>query len=137
MTSNLFEKHKESINAARLLQQSQYYSSTVNRAYYGCFQFLLNILFTKLNVKPEDFESQRRQNKEGTHGWASKLIEYELAKLDKSDFKWYQKTFPEFQKLRNKADYSNDIISQSESLESINTADSIINCVNKNIKQKK
>lgn len=134
MTSNLFEKHIECINAAKLLQKSNYYSSTVNRSYYGCFLFLLDTLYTKLKVNPDEFESQRRQNKEGTHGWASKLIEIELAKLDREDFKWYQKNFPEFQKLRIKADYSKEMISQEESLNSINTATSIINCVSKYIK---
>ncbi len=135
MTSNLFEKHKESLAAAEYLQKQNYYSSTVNRAYYGCFQFLLDVVFTRLNVKPADFESQRRQNREGTHGWASKLIEYELAHIDPMEFKWYQKKFPEFQKLREKADYSKDEISQNESLDSINTANAIISIVNKLIKK--
>lgn len=135
MTSNLFEKHKESISAAELLQKQNYYSSTVNRAYYGCFQFLLDVVFTRLNVKPADFESQRRQNREGTHGWASKLIEYELAHINPQEFKWYQKKFPEFQKLREKADYSNEKISQDESADSINTANAIIDLVNKLIKK--
>ena len=135
MTSNLFEKHKESIAAAEYLQKQNFYSSTVNRSYYGCFQFLLDVVFTRLNVKPVDFEIQRRQNREGTHGWASKLIEIELAHIDPKEFKWYQKKFPEFQKLREKADYSNEEISQGESLDSINTAKAIISLVNKLIKK--
>jgi uncharacterized protein (UPF0332 family) len=135
MTSIFYDKHKESISAAELLKNS-HYSSTVNRAYYGCIQYLLDILFTRLKVKPEDFYNQRVQNREGTHGWASKLIEIELAHVDRVEFKWYQKTFPEFQKLREKADYEDKAISQSESVGSISTANSIINCVNQNIKKK-
>jgi len=130
MTSTLLEKSKENLRAAQMLKGSCY-SATVNRAYYSCVQFILDVLYTRLNITPTQFYAQRIQNREGTHSWASKLIEIELAKMDKEDFKWFQKKFPEFQELREKADYTNDLISQPMAEIALRTNESLTNIVNK------
>ena len=135
--SKLLEKSIESIKAAKLLASNRFFASVVNRSYYGCVQFLLHKLFTTLKFKKDEFDAHRRQNREGSHGWASKLIQFELAKIDYDDFKWFQKEFPEFQKLREKADYQNEEISQLEAQRAIDKAEAIINLVNSKIKERK
>lgn len=85
-----------------------------------------------MGINRTSFDAQRRQNREGTHGWASKLIEIELAHIDRDAFKWYQRKFPEFQKLREKADYTNTIVTQEEAFDALSRADSIINCIHSN-----
>ena len=133
--STFLEKSNQSLNSAQILVKNNFYPSTVNRAYYGCIQYLLHILFEKLQYDKVKFYQDVRTQKDGTHGWASKLIEIEMAKKpDKSDYKWFQVKIKEFKKERVAADYYIDIVGQERGVNSINTAKTIINVINKNFK---
>lgn len=132
--SELLEKANQSLESARLLFKQSYYSSTVNRSYYACFQFILHTLFVKLKKDQDEFYNEVRLKPNGTHGWASKLIGNELAKKDLADYKWFQRELPEFKEKRVKADYFPVIISQDDGNQSINKAEAIINVLKKHFK---
>ena len=133
--STFLEKSTQSLNSAQILVNNSFYPSTVNRAYYACIQYLLHVLFEKLKYDKTKFYQDVRTQKDGTHGWASKLIEIEMAKMqDKEDYKWFQVKIKEFKKERVAADYYIDIVGQERGLKSIGTAKSIINVINKNFK---
>ncbi len=88
------DKSNFNITAAQLLQdQHSLYDPSIHCYYYACIQEFLHIIFTKLKIPKDQFDSDRRNNKDGTHGWASKLIELEIARKDRQDFKWFQKHF--------------------------------------------
>lgn len=123
------EKSNQSLKSAELLVKQHYYSSTVNRSYYACLQFMLYVLFEKLKYDKAQFYNEVRQGKDGTHGWASKLIGNELCRKSRTDYKWFQQAYPEFKKLRVTADYYEDRITPNQGYESIKTAESIINCI--------
>ncbi len=117
--------------AAELLFKHTYYNSSVNRSYYACIQNFLEIIFKRLNVDRAQFDSDARNNSTGTHGWAYKLVSSALVSVDKSDYKWVQKKFPELKKLREKADYQDAIISQEASYNAISLAKAIISTTSK------
>lgn len=132
--SNFLEKANQSLDSAKFLFKQNYYSSTVNRSYYACFQYLMYILFDKLNKDQAEFYTEVRQRPNGTHSWASKLISIELAKKDDEDYKWFQKEIPEFREKRVEADYYPTVISQSDGTNSITKAETIINLLKKHFK---
>ena len=132
--ASLSEKATQSLNSARLLVREHYYSSTVNRSYYACFQYLMHVLFEKLKKSPTEFYNEVNNGKNGTHTWASKLISFELAKKDIKDYKWYQKEIPALRAKRIEADYHNIEISSAEGHDSINKAESIMNLLARHFK---
>lgn len=122
------EKSSQNFNAATILQQNEFrlYNSSIHCAYYACVQELLHIIFLKFNITKEQFEQGRRSSKDGTHGWAFKLIELEIAKKDRQNFKWLQKTFPELKKMREDADYSDKMLGVGESAKAFELSQSIV-----------
>jgi hypothetical protein len=88
------------------------YSPAVSRAYYSVVQLLLHTIYHNLKVPKEKFETDRKYNNKGSHLWASNLIQIELGKVNREDFKKFHDLFPAFQKLREKADYEDVMISQ-------------------------
>ena len=89
------------------------------------------VLFEKLNYDRKQFDADVRQMKSGTHGTALNHIGIELCKKDYVDYKWYQKTIPEFKKARVCADYHEIAITNTEASDSVNIAFSIINTMKK------
>jgi uncharacterized protein (UPF0332 family) len=130
----LSEKAAQSLNSAKYLVTQHYYSSTVNRSYYACFQYLMYVLFEKLNKNQADFYNEVRQRPNGTHSWASKLVGIELAKKNLDDYKWFQKEIPEFREKRVVADYYSTEINGPEGYLSISKAEAIINLLKKHFK---
>ncbi len=133
--SSFSEKSKLSLESAKLLANNNFYSSSVNRSYYACFQYIMHILFEKIKMDQTQFYNDVRNRPNGTHSWASKLIVIELAKKpDKSDYKWLQEQLPDFRELRENADYYPAEISQDLGRSSISKAESIMNLLSKNFK---
>lgn len=128
------EKKIQNLRAAEILLKENHYCSSVHCSYYSCVQFLLYIVYNKLNITRKEFENTARHLKSGTHKHASKLVSTELAKIDVAEYKWYQKVFPELQLLREKADYSEEQISQAESMEAKNKAFAISNLLSRKFK---
>lgn len=132
--SQFLEKSTQSLNSAKFLVNHQYYSSTVNRSYYACFQFIMHVLFIKLKKDQTEFYTEVLQRQNGTHTWASKLIGNELAQKNMTDYKWFQRALPEIREKRVKADYYDTIISHEEGALAITQAESIINLLKQNFK---
>lgn len=133
--SQFLEKSNESLSSADILIKQQYYSSTVNRAYYGYFQFLMHTLFYKLEQDREQFDIASNKNNEGSHVRASNLILVLIqTKVTNSKYKWFQATIKELKKKRNFADYSDIEITPDDGTNSIKWANALIDCVEQNIK---
>ena len=97
----------------------------------------MHILFEQLKLDKIKFYKDVQFGNAGcTHIMASNLVCKELVsakKISNSDYKWFQKTIKEFKQKRNLADYYNDVISQSEGLQSINWSKDLINCIRQNL----
>lgn len=132
--SDLNEKANQSLDSARILFRQNYYSSTVNRSYYAAFQYILHIVFSKLNKDPKEFYNEVQNSKNGTHTWASKLVSIELYKKDKDDYKWFQRELPAFRQARVIADYYPDVITQVSGNDSISKAEAMFNLLKKHFK---
>ena len=129
MTKPLLEKSNQSMLAAKLLVREGNHSSTVSRAYYSCFQYILHILIEKLGHTHAYIKTMPR---DGIHSQAQYLLELTLVSkvgTDKSDYRWFQRKLPEFKQERVKADYYAD--GQDKGHEAINFANSIINTLKK------
>lgn len=132
---SFLDKSKESLNSADILIKQQYYASTVNRAYYGYFQFLMYTLFEKLNKDKTQFDVAANENKESSHVRASNLIIVLIHnKLTSKKFKWFQSAIKELKQKRVSADYHNIATSPEESARCIEWANELIECVKENIK---
>lgn len=128
-------KSKESLNSANLLIQQQYYESTVNRAYYSYFQFLLHTLFEKLNKDKVQFDIDANKNNEGSHVRASNLIVVLIERnITSKKYKWFQNTIKELKQKRVIADYQNQATTPEDSAACIEWAKELIKCVEENIK---
>ncbi len=129
------EKATQSLESAKCLVKQSYYSSTVNRSYYACLQYILHVLFEKIKMDQTGFEQDLKQKQHiGTHSYATKIIGNELARKDISDYKWFQKQFPELKEKRITADYHSVVISADEGNASILRAETIINLLKKHFK---
>lgn len=115
---------------AESLVKQQYYPSTVSRAYYSCFQFILHILLEKLGETKETIEAQPRT---GIHSKAQYLLESTLVKRDKSkqDYKWIQERLPAFKQERVLADYYGDAFNQDRAHQAIGMAKAIMTTLKK------
>lgn len=128
-------KSNDSLKSADILIQQQYYASTVNRAYYGYFQFLMYILFEKLNRDRLQFDEAATASKEGSHVRASNLIIVLIqSKLTSKKYKWFQSTIKELKQKRVNADYYNIATTSDDGAECIQWANELIKCVQENIK---
>ena len=128
MIKPLLEKSKQSMITAELLVKQSLYSSTVNRAYYSCLQFILHILIEKLGHSQEDINKAPGS---GTHSKAQYLLGLTLVKKNKSDYRWFQEKFPAFKQDRVIADYHPDPLDLNFGYEAITKAKAIINTLNK------
>lgn len=132
--SQFLEKANQSLDSAKLLVKNNYYSSTVNRSYYACFQYLMYILFDRLKKDQDEFYKEVQEKPNGTHTWASKLVGIELAKKNMEDYKWFQKEIPQFRQKRVQADYYPIKMMPDDGNFSISKAEAIINLLRKHFK---
>lgn len=121
------EKSNQNLTAANLLLRNSLYPPSVHCSYYSCIQLMFHILFIKLKLNEASFKADVRNHKTGSHVWASKLIESEIYKIDRNEYKWFQKSFPEIKKLRENADYSPFPMKQGDGHDAIRRAESINN----------
>ncbi|MEO6404542.1 MAG: HEPN domain-containing protein [Ferruginibacter sp.] len=128
------EKSIQSLDSARYLVKQHFYSSTVNRAYYACFQYIMYVLIKKLNRDEKMFHIEAKNSPNGTHTWACKVIGIDLAKKSYNDYKWFQKEIVELREKRVLADYHSAVITPEEGNVSITKAESIINVLKGNFK---
>lgn len=131
--SELLEKSKQSKVAADLLMTKSLYSSSINRYYYSYVQFMLHITINKLGHDRAELDKFRKE-KEGSHQFASRLINSDLAQKDFSDYKWFQQKNQELKQYRVLADYSEVSIPLEDADKARTMADSLINLLKKNFK---
>jgi len=124
MPTPLLEKSKQSMMAAEMLIKEHNFSSTVSRAYYSCFQYILHILFEKLGYNHDDLKAQPRT---GTHSQAQYLLESTLYQKNRKDYKWFQEKLPAFKQDRVIADYYGEALNRDFAHDAINKANAIIN----------
>jgi hypothetical protein len=133
---SFLDKSNESLSSADILIKQEYYASTVNRAYYGYFQFLMHTLFEKLNKDRAQFELAANDSKEGSHVRASNLIIVLIQrKLTSQKYKWFQITIKELKQKRINADYYNIATTLYDGATCIKWANELIECVQENIKE--
>ena len=82
----------------------------------------------------EEFHNKKNLYGQKTHSLAIKLIELDLIKKAREDYKIFQKLIPELKQLREKSDYENVGISQEQGWMARNHSDSIKNILTKNYK---
>lgn len=114
--------------AAEMLIKQHNYSSTVSRAYYSCFQYILHILIEKLGHTREHIDSMPRA---GTHSQAQYLLELSLVSKNRADYRWFQEKLPAFKQDRVTADYYGDALNSGLGYDAINKANAIINLLKK------
>ena len=133
MTPPLLEKSTQSMLIAKMLVKHNY-SSSINRAYYSCLQYILHILEEKLKHTREEIMNQPSS---GTHGKAQYLLESSLVSRVKQktgnyrEYKWFQEQFPALKQERVKADYYGDALNPDRGYAAIRTAEDIINTLRK------
>ncbi|MCU0361447.1 MAG: hypothetical protein MUF75_12170 [Bacteroidia bacterium] len=98
--SVFLEKSKQNLNAGDLLLKNSLPNSSVHCSYYATVQYMLHIIYKILGNSKTEFDSGARNNNEGTHDWAGKLVGIALAKKSQEDFKWFQRKFPELKSIR-------------------------------------
>lgn len=131
MIKPLLEKSNQSMLVAEMLIKQHHYSSTVTRAYYSCFQYILHILIEKLGHTHDHLRTLPR---DGIHSQAQYLLESTLVQKvgpDKRDYKWFQKTLPEFKKQRVLADYHGDPLNSDSGYDAIRISKEIMNTLRK------
>lgn len=134
------EKSQQSIQAANMLFKGNLYPSTINRSYYGFFQFMMHVLFNKLNKDRNEFHEQINSLGKKTHTLVWSLVGTEFVKNRpkeyssyewNKEYQWLQEKIKEFKKMRESADYHEDTIRQDDADQWIKNADSMINCLKK------
>lgn len=95
---------------------------------------MFHILFRKLGKNREEFDLEKRYNREGSHSWAEKLIGNELAQRSPQDYKWYKSKFPELKKIRENSDYTEVIFTKDAGEDAWKRSDALINILRSNFK---
>ena len=116
-------KSEESLNAATVCFEKEYYNSCVNRAYYGMFQIAAAILFKS---------GHRPKSKKIGHDW----VQAEFSRL----FILRKKRFPHLkgflnlaQEARDIADYSAEKISRKRAKRILDKAEIFIGQIRKEV----
>src|ERR1700754_2983381 len=103
----LKDKSRFNREAAELCLKNSLYSPSVHSSYYSCIQYLLYILFEKLELTEEEFNKKRSRLRTGTHLSAIKLIGLDLIRKESLDYRNFQRLISELKDLREKSDYKN------------------------------
>ena len=103
---NFGEKSNESIKACATLIENELYNSSINRAYYGMFQYILH----KLSIENE-LEKANKFSKESTFGTHAATINYYISNVLANNVKMKEKirarnSANSLKDLRHKADYT-------------------------------
>lgn len=116
---SLQQKSEKSIQAAEILQEQQFYCSSIHCYYYACFQMLCNKLFQHYNSS--QLESIRRDRTIRTGGIHVKYLTQFVRDLrqntvDQSISVDFQTKMQYLKKLRTKADYKPEATSYQENI---------------------
>lgn len=128
------EKSKQNLNAGDLLIKSGLPNPSVHCSYYATLQYMLHIIHKVIGNSKTEFDAGARNNNEGTHDWAKKLVGFELAKKSQEEFKWFQRRFPELKQIRKNADYTEAIITKDDGIDALKRSDALINTLRNNFK---
>jgi hypothetical protein len=132
--SAYLDKSKNNLSASQLLITQTLPDASIHCSYYAVVQQMLHVLFIKMKIDRQGFEVDRRLNKEGTHGYAEKLIRKELKDKDYKDFKWFQWKFPELKKQREEADYFEKNMTNNDAEDALIKSKALINLLTQNFK---
>jgi hypothetical protein len=134
--SNLSNKSEINVEAAKLLNDKNLYSSVAHCVYYACYQKIKHIWLHKLqkteqelvnlgNNKPTMGSHEILINEIGT------FIKKSNAKNFLDDFRVYNNNILQLKKLRIKADYEDTIFDAKDSSDSLDLSNKIILILNK------
>lgn len=132
--SGFKDKSEQNSRATEILLKQSLYASSIHCSYYAFVQNLLHVLFVRIKYNENQFKNDLQQHNTGTHRWASKLIEFELAKKSMKDYKYYQKVFAEVKFLREKSDYSANAMTPDDGYEAQTKARSLNQLLNQMFK---
>jgi hypothetical protein len=113
----LFDKSKENLEAAQILIDKAYLSSSIHCSYYSCIQFMLHILRSDLKKSEDEISKESKKgsiDSHGFHNWIQNYIFLELANRGKNarialDF---NNLLGSLKKIRVQSDYGIDEINQ-------------------------
>jgi hypothetical protein len=118
--------------AAEICLQKSLFAPSVHCSYYSCIQYILYVLFEKLNFTEQAFDQQKTSLRVGTHACAIKLMGIDLIKKEKTDYRTFQRLIPELKELREKSDYTNITIGHTDGYLALGNSDSIKRILQKN-----
>lgn len=115
----LLVKSSESLETAEFLYEEQYYNSSIHCAYYSCFQLLKHIVINIL--KENDYDTNVAAMGQGSHVYTINRVSNDIAsKIEVyKKFRWLHREIFDLKDIRHKADYSLDLITESESRKAI------------------
>lgn len=115
--SVLKTKSDENYRSSQILLNQSFFSSSVHCSYYSCVQIMKHILLQIDNKTENDIYEEQRANDNNLHEY---LINYFVNKLrDNNLYSTYRNSIgrlTELKLLRNKADYKEIVISESEAI---------------------
>lgn len=115
----LLVKSIDSLKSANFLYEETHYNSSIHCAYYSCFQLLKHIVLNILNDVDYDFNV--KNGRQGSHIYTINKVGNDIAK-DPVKFRKNRELknkIYELKKIRTRADYDLDIISEKESREAV------------------
>ena len=129
--SDLLNKSDINIEASKLLDEKNLYSSVAHCAYYACYQRLKHIWLYKFHKSEDELDALgRTKPHSGSHEILINQIVLwiqESSKVNKSDdYRVLNSTILQLKRLRIKADYEDSIFDSSKSRKAIELSNDII-----------
>ncbi|MEO7310942.1 MAG: hypothetical protein ABIX01_11135 [Chitinophagaceae bacterium] len=132
--SAYLDKSKKNLSASELLLNKTLPDASIHCSYYAVVQQMLHVLFIKLKISQQQFDADKRNNNDGTHGYAGKLIGIDLIKRNRADYKWFQREMPALKKQREIADYQDKNMTPDEAVSALSKSNALINLLKENFK---
>ena len=142
--SNLQDKSNDLVAAAKLLHNNGLYSAVAHSAYYCCVQLMRHIWLYSMQKTFDDLTNEVRiynDNAKFSGGKGAGMHEFLIKKTSKyirdshknalKDFRKFNANVWQLRDLRNDADYSDNAFCDTDSLNSLELSNIIINVLKK------
>ena len=115
--SNMKIKSEDNFKAANLLQENNFYNTSIHAFYYSCIQKLIYILRTSFHLTELEITEEFSNSKNGHNYYINKVFnDCKNNRLSRKKCNYFKNNIYKLRKSRTKADYKEELATKEKSI---------------------
>jgi uncharacterized protein (UPF0332 family) len=127
----LLKKSDDNLTAGMLLLEKGLHAPSIHCHYYCCLQRMKHVVMVKGLMTSQDIYEKGKSEREGSHITIVKLFKKQLGRTRAADVSRFSTAYEKLKDLRNRSDYEDMNMEESDSRDAHSRASLVVNIINR------